>query len=161
MISLFPNDNEIPAGVDLIEVYLAAKAIGDLPMYEADERRLAAELELIVAIDPSKFPGANRRYAADRPSFASLSAANATLTARVKGLEEAIRKSLGFVSHAADIEDWCGCDDCRKEWTDLVNAFHAALAALPGAGEGTGKCTHDRLNEDGQCRRCGADRRGI
>jgi len=32
------------------------------------------------------------------------------------------------------------------------------IAVLDTTGE---RCTHDRLNEDGICRSCGADRRGI
>lgn len=44
---------------------------------------------------------------------------------------------------------------------DLLRDIDAALAHAAKAGVKVMNCTHERLNEEGICRSCGADKRGI
>lgn len=43
----------------------------------------------------------------------------------------------------------------------ILGVFSASQQNGPGASSAKPKCSHDRLDEDGICRQCGADRRGI
>lgn len=47
--------------------------------------------------------------------------------------------------------------DFHQKWPTLDDAVAAILSARQEAG----KCSHNRTDEDGICRACGADRRGI
>ena len=45
-------------------------------------------------------------------------------------------------------------------WAKFGKVCAAAIRALPASPK-ENKCTHERLSEDGICRSCGQDRRGI
>lgn len=78
-------------------------------------------------------------------------------------IQLAIRREFGLPTTDSSVpQDKDGVPVWNIEGTQLGQRFEQHLAKSEGKSQQSeGSCHHERLNEDGICRRCGADCRGI
>ena len=58
--------------------------------------------------------------------------ANTRLISAAPEMLKALKAGLSFVTHAADMQDWCGCEQCRVEWYELQKTFETAIVKAEG-----------------------------
>ena len=79
----------------------------------------------------------------------------------LREVDEHFHHRKGALLYKRAMEEFEAMRASEKERGNATAGSEAAAPDAEGAGQDAQTCTHERLNEEGICRSCGADKRGI